>query len=279
MACVCGQVLLTADDMVRRGHYTNARRTLERLLGDGRGAGGQRERHRGHPRDPVRGQRPARRPGRAPGAGRRCWCCSPTSTRSTTGRRPARSAKRIPLVRGPADLDRRPARGGRCAGLGTGGMVTKVDAAQIATAAGIPTVLTSAELAGRALAGQDVGTCFQAGPGAGHQPDAVARARRPLRAAGWCSTTARWPRWCSAARRCCRPGSPRSRAASPPATPSTWSAPDGVPVRPGAGQLRRRRAARPARPLHPRPGSRAGCRLRARGRPPRRPGAAVTVLG
>src|SRR5829696_4717462 len=30
-----GQVLLTADDVVRRGHYANARRTLGRLLGLG----------------------------------------------------------------------------------------------------------------------------------------------------------------------------------------------------------------------------------------------------
>src|SRR5439155_20421430 len=30
-----GQVLLTADDVVRRGHYRNAQRTLNRLLGLG----------------------------------------------------------------------------------------------------------------------------------------------------------------------------------------------------------------------------------------------------
>ena len=39
-------------------------------------------------------------------------------------------------------------------------MVTKVDAAGIATAAGIPTLLTSAALAGPGLAGEDVGTWF-----------------------------------------------------------------------------------------------------------------------
>lgn len=48
------------------------------------------------------------------------------------------------------------------AGVGTGGMQTKVDAARIATGAGIPVVLTSAELAGRALAGEHVGTLFHA---------------------------------------------------------------------------------------------------------------------
>ena len=46
------------------------------------------------------------------------------------------------------------------AGLGTGGMQTKVDAARIATGAGIPVVLTSADRAGAALAGEQVGTLF-----------------------------------------------------------------------------------------------------------------------
>jgi glutamate 5-kinase len=48
------------------------------------------------------------------------------------------------------------------AGLGIGGMRTKLDAARIATGAGIPVVLTSAAQAGRALAGEPVGTFFHA---------------------------------------------------------------------------------------------------------------------
>jgi glutamate 5-kinase len=48
------------------------------------------------------------------------------------------------------------------AGLGTGGMRTKLDAARIATGAGIPVLLTSAEHAGDALAGDPVGTWFHA---------------------------------------------------------------------------------------------------------------------
>ncbi|MEJ7833227.1 MAG: glutamate 5-kinase [Nocardioides sp.] len=47
------------------------------------------------------------------------------------------------------------------AGVGTGGMQTKVQAAQIATGAGIPVVLTSAENAAAALAGDPVGTFFR----------------------------------------------------------------------------------------------------------------------
>lgn len=46
------------------------------------------------------------------------------------------------------------------AGLGTGGMQTKVDAARIATGAGIPVVLTSAEQAAPALEGERIGTLF-----------------------------------------------------------------------------------------------------------------------
>ncbi|WP_307816610.1 glutamate 5-kinase [Nocardioides limicola] len=46
------------------------------------------------------------------------------------------------------------------AGVGTGGMHTKVQAAKIATGAGIPVVLTSADNAASALAGAPVGTLF-----------------------------------------------------------------------------------------------------------------------
>jgi glutamate 5-kinase len=46
------------------------------------------------------------------------------------------------------------------AGVGTGGMQTKVEAARIATGAGIPVVLTAADQAPQALAGEQVGTMF-----------------------------------------------------------------------------------------------------------------------
>src|SRR5690606_9902218 len=66
---------------------------------------------------------------------------------------------RIDVVTGPGDvlgvdISRVGSR------VGTGGMVTKVAAAQMATAEGIPVVLTSAEQADAALAGADVGTVF-----------------------------------------------------------------------------------------------------------------------
>jgi len=46
------------------------------------------------------------------------------------------------------------------AGVGTGGMATKIEAARIAMTAGIPVVLTSTENAASALAGEEVGTFF-----------------------------------------------------------------------------------------------------------------------
>ena len=66
----------------------------------------------------------------------------------------------IPVVRGEQDLDGVDTSrvGSR---VGTGGMVTKVEAARIATAAGIPVVLTSALQAAQAVAGDPVGTRFE----------------------------------------------------------------------------------------------------------------------
>lgn len=64
-------------------------------------------------------------------------------------------------VRGEADLDGIRI-GGTGSHIGSGGMHTKVEAARIATGAGIPTVLTSAPQAGSALAGEGVGTLFHA---------------------------------------------------------------------------------------------------------------------
>jgi glutamate 5-kinase len=63
-------------------------------------------------------------------------------------------------VRSPADLEGVEIGSAGKAGVGTGGMVTKVEAARIAAAAGIPVVLTSAVHAADALAGRDTGTYF-----------------------------------------------------------------------------------------------------------------------
>jgi glutamate 5-kinase len=65
-------------------------------------------------------------------------------------------------VRGESDLDAVRIGKAGAAGVGTGGMRTKVEAARIATGAGIPVVLTSAPLAAEALRGERVGTLFHA---------------------------------------------------------------------------------------------------------------------
>jgi len=63
-------------------------------------------------------------------------------------------------VRGDADLAGISIGSVGAAGVGTGGMQTKVEAARIATGSGIPVVLTSAANADSALAGDPVGTLF-----------------------------------------------------------------------------------------------------------------------
>ncbi|WP_114422808.1 glutamate 5-kinase [Nocardioides houyundeii] len=67
---------------------------------------------------------------------------------------------RIEHVRSPADLQGVRIGSAGSAGVGTGGMVTKVEAARIATGAGIPVVLAGASDAAAALEGRPVGTLF-----------------------------------------------------------------------------------------------------------------------
>ncbi|KAA1418673.1 glutamate 5-kinase [Nocardioides humilatus] len=71
-------------------------------------------------------------------------------------------ARLIEHVRSAADLDGVVVGSVGAAGVGTGGMTTKIEAARIATGSGIPVVLTSADQAGDALAGAAVGTLFDA---------------------------------------------------------------------------------------------------------------------
>ncbi|MCC3265330.1 glutamate 5-kinase [Arthrobacter gengyunqii] len=73
---------------------------------------------------------------------------------------PSEGAVRIPQVTGMQDLeDVRIGKVGK-AGVGTGGMATKVEAATISAQSGIPALVTSTANAAAALAGEDVGTWF-----------------------------------------------------------------------------------------------------------------------
>jgi len=66
----------------------------------------------------------------------------------------------IAVVSSDADLDGVQMGKAGSAGVGTGGMQSKVEAAKIATGAGIPVLLTSAGQASAALQGDSVGTMF-----------------------------------------------------------------------------------------------------------------------
>ena len=153
-----GQILLTVDDVTRRGHYRNAYRTFAKLLELGvvpivnendtvatsEIRFGDNDRlaalvahlvhadlllllsdvdalYDGDPRD--------------------------------------RASSRIATI--SADHELEGVSVGRTrSGLGTGGMATKIDAAKMATQAGIPALLAAAGEASDALAGGDVGTLF-----------------------------------------------------------------------------------------------------------------------
>jgi len=156
-----GQVLLTADDLMRRGHYRNAQRTLDRLLDLGM--------------VPVINENDTVATDEIRfGDNDRLAALVAHVTRASAlillsdvdglyeGSPRHRDVRRIDVVRGPADLAGiKVSRSGQ-GGVGSGGMLTKVESALIATAAGIPTVVTSASQAAAALAGEPAGTYFAA---------------------------------------------------------------------------------------------------------------------
>ena len=156
-----GQVLLSADDLMRRAHYRNAQRTLDRLL----------ELHMlpivnendTVATDEIRfgdNDRLAALVAHVTRAGALILLSDVDGLYDSDPRKPG--ARRITEVRGPADLDGVRVGGSSGAGIGTGGMTTKVDSARIATGAGIPTVVAGAADAAAALAGEPVGTYFAA---------------------------------------------------------------------------------------------------------------------
>lgn len=155
------QVLLTADDLMRRTQYTNAHRALSRLL----------------TLDvlPIVNENDtvATREIRF-GDNDRLAALTANLCKADLlvllsdvdalydGHPSVPGTRRIPVVHSGVDLAAVDVRTPGSAGVGTGGMVTKVDAAGIAATTGIPTLLTSAARAAEALAGEDVGTWFEA---------------------------------------------------------------------------------------------------------------------
>jgi glutamate 5-kinase len=156
---VTGQVLLTLDDVTRRGHYRNAQRTFVTLLGLGvvpivnendtvattEIRFGDNDRLAALVAHLVRAD----------------LLVLLSDVDGLYDGPPSRPGSRlVKEVRREADLDGVVLGKAGAAGLGTGGMRTKLEAARIATAAGIPVVLTDAGRVGPALAGDVVGTLF-----------------------------------------------------------------------------------------------------------------------
>jgi glutamate 5-kinase len=156
-----GQVLLTADDVIRRSHYANARRTLYRLLRLGVvPVVNENDTVATHEIRFGDNDRLAALVAHLVHADALVLLSDVDALYDGPPSRPG--VQRVPRVGGPEDLDGVLIGKVGAAGVGLGGMVTKVDAAGIATSAGIPTLLTSAALAGPGLAGEDVGTWFEA---------------------------------------------------------------------------------------------------------------------
>ena len=153
-----GQVLLTADDVTRRSHYTNAKRTLERLLELGivpivneNDTVATQEIRFGD------NDRLAALVAHLVGADGLVLLTDIDGLYDGPPSRPG--STRIDTISGQDDLEHVEI-GGTGSTIGSGGMQTKVEAAGIANAAGITTLLTSAELVAPALAGGPVGTVF-----------------------------------------------------------------------------------------------------------------------
>jgi glutamate 5-kinase len=153
-----GQVLLTADDVTRRSHYTNAKRTLDRLLelgivpivNENDTVATQEIRFGDNDRLASLVAHLVHADG----------LLLLTDVDALYDGPPSRAGtRRVPLVVGGQGLDDVTI-GGTGSAIGSGGMVTKVEAASIANAAGITTVLTSADRIQQALDGADVGTVF-----------------------------------------------------------------------------------------------------------------------
>ena len=156
-----GQVLLSADDLMRRTHYRNAQRTLDRLLelkvlpvvneNDTVAT------------DEIRFGDNDRLAALVAHVTRAQALILLSDVDGLYDGDPRKSqARKITEVHRRADLDGVKLGKAAATAPGTGGMATKVESAMIATAAGIPTVVASAGDAAKALNGDPVGTYFAA---------------------------------------------------------------------------------------------------------------------
>ncbi|HEY7176643.1 MAG TPA: glutamate 5-kinase [Micromonosporaceae bacterium] len=155
-----GQVLLTVDDVTRRAQYRNAHRTLRRLLD--LGALPIVNENDTVATDEIRfGDNDRLAALVAALLHADVLVLLSDVDALYTGRPSAPTSRRVEAVRYGDKLDGIDIGKTAAAGVGTGGMVTKIDAARIATGAGIPVVLTSAPNVRDATRGEDVGTYFE----------------------------------------------------------------------------------------------------------------------
>ncbi len=156
---VVGQVLLTADDVTRRSHYRNAFQTFARLLDLGvvpivneNDTVATSEIRFGD------NDRLAALVSHLVHADQLVLLSDVDGLYDGDPR--VEGARIVGDVRGEDDLAALDIVRPSASAIGTGGMVTKVEAARIATGAGIPVLLTSAAQARAALEGEVVGTRF-----------------------------------------------------------------------------------------------------------------------
>lgn len=155
-----GQVLLTADDVIRRTHYRNAQRTLFRLLE--LGVLPIVNENDTVATDEIRvgdNDRLAALVAHVVQAEALVLLSDVEGLFDGPPERPG--ARLIDCVGSAEDLREVRIGGTGSAGVGLGGMTTKVEAASIATSAGIPVLLTAAAQVETALADAGVGTVFR----------------------------------------------------------------------------------------------------------------------
>lgn len=156
-----GQVLLTAQDVMRRSHYRNAQRGLHRLLE--LGVLPIVNENDTVATDEIRFGDNDRLAALVAHVVQADALILLSDVDGLYDGDPAQAGTTlVPLVSDFAELEKFSIGGTGAAGVGLGGMTTKVEAARIATTAGIPVVLTAARHAQAALTGEQIGTLFQA---------------------------------------------------------------------------------------------------------------------
>ena len=158
-----GQLLLTADDVVRRSHYRNAQRTFSRLLA--LGVVPVVNENDTVATDEIRfgdNDRLAALVAHLVGADALVLLSDVDALYTGDPRRS--DARRITEVADESDLADVTAGTTGASGVGTGGMASKLAAARLASSAGIPVLLASAADAASALASSAVASASVAGP-------------------------------------------------------------------------------------------------------------------